>query len=151
MARMGNNDSFLLAASRVQNRVYQRFSPDAFKAKTDGKRYTDKAGNIVTFDFTQPGAGKRLWEYHNNINRHSTIDLANDIMEANKGKITNVLSSSVFQDCFRDLSGKSTSMLYNNYTTPAVNPQLNPKSEVIAQEQALLNIMRQYNPSKTVW
>ena len=153
LARMGNNDSFLLAASRVANTVYNRYSPDALnsnKNKTE-KRYTNDKGEFITFDFTQPGMGKKMYEFHNRINHTTCTDLASDIMEANEGKITNSLSSSVFQDCFRALAGKPGSSLYNNYTTPAVNPQLNPKSEVIAQEQALLNIMRQYNPSKTVW
>lgn len=149
LARMGNNDSMILAANRVRNTVYNRFSADNLlyksKDKINKNRY-DENGFIKTFDFTQPGSGKKAWEEVSGKKPPTVTDFAKDIEKANKdGGVVNVLSASVFNDFSHAMRGHNYT--FNKYTTVPVNPQINQDPNVIAQEKALLETMRMYNPS----
>lgn len=152
LARMGNNDSFVLFGNRSINSIYNRFSPDALLGRNANKsrlknRY-DENGYIRTFDFTQPGAGKRIFDEVSGKAQPTMADFAHKIMVANDNKIVgNVLSGSVLNDFATGMSG-STSSRYNKYTTIAANPQLENNPQVHAQEQALLQSMRMFNPNR---
>ena len=145
LARMNVPYSFATMAHQLTNPIYARFSTDKIIPQNK-KPKLNQFGKPITFDFTQPGMGKKAYKIMHNCTE-TVGDFAKSILEANDNKVTAKLSGSVMND-FAHAFNRNGANQYNNYTTEVANPQLNPSQEVIAQEQALLNMMKQFNPTK---
>ena len=149
LARMGDNNSIMLHANKMRNTIYNRFSPDLLlgKNKEKEKNYKDEFGNEVSFDFCVPGSGRKAYNLVHKVKPKGVAELANDIMRANNNKLTQNISGSVMNDFARGFN-KNSNIRNNQYSTTSADPQLNQDQFVIAQEQALLQTMRAFNPNK---
>ena len=148
-ARMGDNNSMLLHVNKIKNSIYNRLSIDLLlnKNKKKEKKFKDEFGNPISFDFTVPGSGRRAYNFVHNVKPKGVGEFANDIMRANNNKLTQNLSGSMMNDFARAFN-KNAPNRNNQYSTTSADPQLNQDQFVIAQEQALLQTMRAFNPNK---
>lgn len=150
-ARRGHNN-MVAFINKSNNTVYNRLSPDAILNKNKlGNRLPnrlDENGYIRTFDFTQDGMGKKAFDIVSNKKKPSLSDFTHDIIKANNKQLTNVISASVFNEFSNGMKGINSNVKYNNYTAEVSNHQLISDPNVVAQEQALLNAMKMFNPGK---